>query len=158
MLSKEEIIALDNEFLDAKLVLSSFEEPMKTAKETLADLINAVQQKWNNENAELLQSYETAFLVVETIEKKLRTAVVDSYNEQADKTIKTVIPGWGVRVDTKLEYTPTDAIAWAVEHKHLHLLKLDIPAFKKIATVLKPDFVTFQEEVTARIEHAEKGK
>lgn len=157
-MTKEEAIELDLQFLDAKLVVAAFADPMKTAQNELKAQLEKIKKSWEESNAELIKNHTDAETKVADLETKLRSAIVELYNAQGDKTIKSgIIPGWGVQVGTKFEYDAEKAIAWAVEHKHLELLKLDAAAFKKIAEVTKPDFVTFKEEPTARID-TKKGE
>lgn len=157
-MTKEEAIELDLQFLDAKLVVAAFADPMKTAQNELKAQLEKIKKSWEESNAELIKSYTDAETKVTDLETRLRSAIVELYKAQDDKTIKSgIIPGWGVQVGTKLEYNAEKAIVWAVEHKHLGLLKLDATAFKKIAEVTKPDFVTFKEEPTARID-TKKGE
>ncbi len=157
-MTKEEAIELHLQFSDAKLVVAAFADPMKTAQDELKAQLEKVKKSWEESNAELIKNHTDAETKVADLETKLRSAIVELYKARDDKAIKSgIIPGWGVQVGTKLEYDAEKAIAWAVEHKHLGLLKLDATAFKKIAEVTKPDFVTFKEEATARID-TKKGK
>lgn len=157
-MTKEEAIELNNQFQAAKLALADFAEPMEAIEQDLAKQIEAVKTKWAESNAELIKNFGEAKSKTIELEASVREAVVKLYEAQEDKTIKSgTIPGWGVQVGTKLEYDPAKAIAWAVEHKHLGLLKIDPTAFKKLAEVTKPDFVTFKEEPSARID-TKKGK
>jgi len=157
-MTKEEAVELHLQFLETKLVVAAFADPMKTAQDELKAQLEKVKKSWEESNAELIKNYTDAETKAADLETKLRSAIVELYKAQDDKTIKSgIIPGWGVQVGTKLEYNAEKAIVWAVEHKHLGLLKLDAAAFKKIAEVTKPDFVTFKEEATARID-TKKGK
>lgn len=157
-MTKEEAIELDLQFLDAKLVVAAFADPMKTAQNELKAQLEKIKKSWEESNAELIKSYTDAEAKVTDLETRLRSAIVELYNAQDDKKAKSgIIPGWGVQIGTKLEYNAEKAIAWAVEHKHLGLLKLDATAFKTIAEVTRPDFVTFNDQVSARID-TKKGK
>ena len=157
-MTREEAVELHLQFSDAKLIVAAFADPMKTAQDELKAQLEKVKKSWEESNAELIKNHTDAETKVTDLEARLRSAIVKLYKAQDDKTIKSgIISGWGVQVSTKLEYDAEKAIAWAVEHKHLKLLKLDATAFKKIAEVTKPDFVTFKEEPTARID-TKKGE
>lgn len=157
-MTREEAIELNTQLRDAQQALADYAEPMAAAKAALEEKLKQVKTEWQQSNAELINNHTFAENKVVELEAAVRSSVVEIYNAQEDKAAKSgIIPGWGVQVGTKLEYDPAKAIAWAVEHKHLSLLKLDATAFKKIAEVTKPDFVTFKEEASARID-TKKGK
>lgn len=157
-MTKEEAVELHLQFSDAKLVVAAFADPIKTAQDELKAQLEKVKKSWEESNAELIKNHTDAETKVTDLEARLRSAIVELYKAQDDKTIKSgIIPGWGVQIGTKLEYDAEKAIAWAVEHKHLKLLKLDTTAFKTIAEVTRPDFVTFNDQVSARID-TKKGK
>ena len=145
-MTREEAVELHLQFSDAKLIVAAFADPMKTAQDELKAQLEKVKKSWEESNAELIKSYTDAEAKVTDLETRLRSAIVELYNAQDDKKAKSgIIPGWGVQIGTKLEYDAEKAIAWAVEHKHLKLLKLDTTAFKTIAEVTRPDFVTFND-------------
>lgn len=156
--ARELAIVTDERLKLATLTLADWKEPMDKANEDLQARLSEIKAKWQEENAELIQDYEAATTAFADADKTHRAAIVKLYKAQTDPSVKSnIIPGWGVQIGTKLEYDAEKAIAWAVEHKHLKLLKLDTTAFKTIAEVTRPDFVTFNDQVSARID-TKKGK
>ena len=79
-------------------------------------------------------------------EESLYDLALQVYAETGNKTPS---PGVGIRVVTKLIYDAGVALLWATQHSIA--LKLDIPAFEKIAKASKPDFVELSEEPQATI-------
>lgn len=69
-----------------------------------------------------------------------------------DPDVKSnLIPGWGVVVSEDIEVDEPTAIQWLIEHNHREALGLNATKFKRLAKVLKPDFVKFSPKVTAKI-------
>lgn len=162
-MTKEEAIELHLQFSDAKLVVDAFAEPMTNAKKELDWRIKQVKDLWNETNAELIKNHTEAETKATDLEAKLRNAIVELYDAQDDKTIKSgIIPGWGVAVSEGMQFTEgnseTTAIQWLIEHNHREALKLDSTKFKELAEVLKPDFVKFVPVATAKINPIKGGK
>lgn len=65
-----------------------------------------------------------------------------------DPDVKSnLIPGWGVVVSEDIEVDEPTAIQWLIEHNHREALGLNATKFKRLAKVLKPDFVKFSPKV-----------
>lgn len=123
------------------------DERLKFATLDLADW-----KESQEENAELIQGYETATTAFTDADKTHRVAIVKLYEVQTDPDVKSnLIPGWGVAVSEDIEVDEPTAIQWLIEHDHREALKLNATRFKKLAEVLKPDFVRFVPKVTAKI-------
>lgn len=156
--AREIAIVTDERLKLATLNLSDWKEPMDKANEDLQTRLAAIKKNWQEENAELIRDYEAATAAFSDADKTHRAAIVKLYEAQADPSIKSnIIPGWGVAVSLDIEATdPTypledAAIQWLIEHNHREALKLDATKFKKLAEVLKPDFVTFRPKVIAKL-------
>lgn len=109
---------------------------------------DALFQKWEQENAELLAEHDHIIEKAGAVESELRSAIKDAY--AADPSKKTVAPGLSVRVAKKPVYDTEKAFQWAMHHKLA--LALDKEAFEKIAdSATDIDFVTYDESVTAVI-------
>ena len=103
-------------------------------------------QQWEEDNAFILDDETNARLACQEAETKLRELALLTYAETGDKT---VAPGVGIRVMTKLGYDNQEAMIWAMEHKLA--LKLDTPAFEKIAKTNPLPFVLITDEIQATI-------
>ena len=112
---------------------------LKSQRDTLLE-------EWNKANQVLFDTLTQAGAEVAEAEGKLREMAIEKYTETGEKT---VAPGVGIRVMTRLGYGSTDAYDWAIEHKLA--LKLDSSAFEKIAKTSKLPFVTITEEPQATI-------
>lgn len=143
----------------AALEFADWKEPMDKANEDLRIRLAAIKGKWEEENSELIRDYEAASAKFSDADKVHRAAVVKLYETQENKDVKSnLIPGWGVAVSEEIEVAEPVAIQWLIEHNHREALKLDAVKFKKLAEVLKPDFVTFREKVTAKINPTKGAK
>lgn len=143
--------------LDARDAAERFDdwvEPMKQAEEVLRNRIETIKEKWKLEFAELINDHDTAKTAADEADKAVRAGVVSFYNLREDKAKKTgFVPGWGVAVSKEYVYDEKEALGWVIEHKHTGLLKLDATKFKQLAdTALKPDFVTINDKVIAKID------
>jgi len=109
----------------------------------------AEYNKWLESTQKLFDNEaDTKFACVEA-EAKLRDLALKAYAETGNKA---VAPGVGIRELTKLDYDPKEAFKWALEHKIV--LKLDTPAFEKMAKMApetRPTFVTISQEPQATI-------
>lgn len=159
-----EIAMATNERLKlAALTFADWKELMDKANEDLQTRLAAIKKKWQEENAELIRNYEAATTVFSDADKTHRAAIVKLYEAQTDPSVKSnLIPGWGVAVSEGMQFTEgnseTTAIQWLIEHNHREALKLDLTKFKKLAEVLKPDFVKFVPVATAKINPIKGGK
>lgn len=150
--ARETAIATGEQLKQATLQLADWKEPMDKANEDLQTRLSAIKRKWEEENAELIRNHESAVLAFGNADKAHRAAIVKLYEAQADKDLKSnIIPGWGVAVGEDIQVDEPTAVQWLIEHDHREALKLDAAKFKKLAEVLKPDFVKFSPKVTAKI-------
>ena len=83
---------------------------------------------------------------VSDYEAQLRALTLQAYAETGNKT---PAPGVAVREVTKLSYNLQEALDWAIEHKMA--LKLDTPAFERIAKASPLPLVTVSQEPQATI-------
>ena len=106
-------------------------------------------KEWEEKYSGFLADLQLNVEVVNDAEAKLRKLTIKAYNETGSKN---PCPGVGIREVTKLEYDPKEAFKWALEHKIV--LKLDTPAFEKMAKMAsetRPSFVTISTEPQATI-------
>ena len=101
---------------------------------------------WENEHRELLDNAVKTAQSVDEAEAKLREITLQVYAETGNKSPAV---GVGIREVTKLEYDPKVALMWAKEHELA--LKLDAPAFEKIAKVDPMTFVKILQVPQATI-------
>lgn len=150
--ARETAIVTDERLKLATLTLADWEEPMDKANEDLQIRLAAIKKTWQEENAELIQGYKAATTAFSEADKTHRAAIVKLYEAQADPSVKSnIIPGWGVAISEDIQVDEPTAVQWLIEHDHREALKLDATKFKKLAEVLKPDFVKFKPKVTAKI-------
>lgn len=112
---------------------------LKSQRDTLLE-------EWNKTNQVLFDTLTQAGAEVAEAEAQLRELAITEYTKTGNKT---VAPGVGIRVMTRLSYDGKEAMDWAMEHKLA--LKLDSSAFEKIAKTSNLPFVTISEEPTATI-------
>lgn len=117
----------------------------RLAQEAIA-LKTEAYQNWVSANQQLLDNEADAKTVCQEAEASLREAALLVYAEVGEKT---VAPGIGIRVMTRLNYDSQEAMTWAMEHKLA--LKLDTSAFEKIAKTSSLPFVNTTEEPQATI-------
>ncbi len=118
------------------------------AQEAIAKRTGALQT-WQDEHEHLYMNERDAKSLCQEAEDQLRELALVIYAETQDKQ---VAPGIGIRVRQVLDYEPSKAMEWALEH-HM-ALKLDGPMFEKMAKVApetRPSFVTITEEPTVTI-------
>jgi|TARA_Y100000310_G_scaffold344765_1_gene459335 hypothetical protein len=111
-----------------------------------ANALRMEQEQFAEDHADLFNRVEGARKGVADIEGAIRETALAHYAVDGNKKPS---PGVGIRVSTKLDYTPANALAWAKEHSIA--LSLDKRAFEKIAKVDTPEFVTVTEEPQATI-------
>ncbi len=104
------------------------------------------QVAWEESNAILFQAEAVASGECASAEAKLKEEALKVYAEVGNKT---VAPGVGIRLMTRLLYENKEAMDWAVKHELA--LKLDTSAFEKIAKTSNLPFVTITEEPIATI-------
>lgn len=103
-------------------------------------------QKWVEANQSLLDHEKFLKEACLEAEANLRDMALQSYAQTGNKT---VAPGVGIRVMTKLNYDAKEAMAWAMEHSLA--LTLDKKAFEAIAKTTPLGFVVSTEEPIATI-------
>lgn len=107
---------------------------------------NKAKAEWETQNKSLLdEATQTAQLVTEA-EDTLRILALQAYTVTGNKQ---PAPGVSVRVLTKLEYNPKEALKWAMSHQIA--LSLDKKSFEGFAKATPLDFVTIREEPQATI-------
>ena len=132
--------------------MSELEDQVKVVAEArvisleLKDQRNMLQELWDKEHQELLDTLTQAGADVAVEETKLRELTLQAYAETGDKA---PAPGVGIRERTVLTYDGKVAFDWAKSHKMA--LQLDKKAFEKIAKADTPDFVKITTEATATI-------
>ena len=110
------------------------------------DTINSIRSIWESDNKAILDDAILTATVASEAEQKLRELTLKAYAETGNKA---PAEGVGIREVTKLNYDPKIAFDWAKSHKMA--LKLDVPAFDKIAKASQPDFVKITQEPQATI-------
>ena len=84
---------------------------------------------------------------LEAAELDLRQALLQFYEQSGERKY-----GCGeIKLYTRLDYQPHDALAYCIEHKLNDLLELNKRGFEKVAKELKPEFVTLVDEPRAQI-------
>ena len=101
---------------------------------------------WVEENQLLFDNESDAKTDCQEAEAELKVMALEVYAKEGNKT---VAPGVGILVMTKLEYDVKKAFAWAIEHKLA--LKLDEKKFGDLAKDGTVEFVTISEEPQATI-------
>jgi hypothetical protein len=124
--------------------LAEARRALDTTKETLT----AARRKFDEEHADLITAERELANLVHNRELEVRDAVEEVYRLTG---IRRPADGVSVRLVRRLTYDTDAAVAWAAANKHLTLLKLDRPAFERVAQGLKPDFVAIEEVPQATI-------
>ena len=117
--------------------------------QALQEIKKARLAEWEETNSLLLEDISLATVRQSESEANLRDLTIKAYQETGNKT---PAPGVGIREVTKLEYDAKEAFNWAVEHKIM--LKLDAPAFEKMAKMApetRPGFVKIHTDPQATI-------
>ena len=105
--------------------------------------------EWEQENAELLETEQTAKAELLEAENELRAAILAQYAATGNKKPAEEC---GVRVSTKFVYDPQKAIDWATQNASIFLkTTLDAKAFEAHLKSNLLDFVEKQEIPTATI-------
>lgn len=150
--ARETAIATDERLRLATLQFADWKEPMEAAEKELRRQIAELEEKHQAAHAELIKNHHESLTKFAEADKAHRAAIVALYEVQDDKALKSnIIPGWGVAVGEDIQVDEPTAVQWLIEHDHREALKLDATKFKKLADVLKPDFVKFKPKVTAKI-------
>lgn len=144
-----DLLILKDDYFALKTEAESLAGELKARRSAFEETLKAALKGWEAENAELIQAAKDAEAEAGRKEKELRKAVVAAW--PGGNAPKAIAEGLSVRVTPKPVYEEAKAIEWAIEKNLPDLLKLDAVKFKKAAGVLKPDFVTYEETVTAVI-------
>ena len=120
-------------------------EAREKAREANASRI-ASYNKWVEENQVLFKEETETKLACSKVEGELKELALETYAETKDKT---VAPGIGIRVMTKLSYETTEAMDWAI--KHTLALRLETSVFEKLAKLNHLSFVSITKEPSATI-------
>ena len=115
----------------------------------LSDKRKSMYDAFTSQHSDFFSEVATAASEVGEAEAILRGLALETYVQTGEKT---VAPGIGIRMMTRLAYENKDAMDWALEHKLA--LKLDSSAFEKMvkANPLSFEFfVAISEEPTATI-------
>ena len=136
----------------AKIELTELEEQVRIVakvrcnNEALKRLKAKALAEWEGHNQALLFNLDKTTEFLNEAEAKLRDLTLKAYAETGNKQPAL---GVGIREISKLEYDPKVALLWAQDHRLA--LKLDIPAFDKIAKASPLEFVEIRGEAQATI-------
>lgn len=108
----------------------------------------AKKEAFDRENAALISAMAADADSLARAEDGLRRMALAAY---AATGSKHPAPGVGIRVSKVTRYMDEAAIAWAIDHGHNSLLKLDSRKFEKVALELGLDFVEFSEVAQATL-------
>lgn len=115
----------------------------------VATLLKERQAAFDKENAALLASVKDAKSTSSAADTALRAIALEAYKTTKEKK---PTPGVEVKMRTIYTYDANKAFEWAREKKMALLPeRLDVPAFEKIVTATKIDFVTIDEEPAVQI-------
>ena len=131
----DKITELINAVVDAREVAQQATELRKSS-----------YQKWVDANQHLIDSEKTAGEAGYAAETELRKLAIQLFEANGEKT---VAPGIGIRMMTKIHYDENEALKWAMEHKLA--LKLDGKKFSSLAKDGTIDFAVVSEEPQATI-------
>lgn len=112
----------------------------------LDDLCRQAKVDWEKKNVELIEKYNKVTVELQTYETKLKAEALDQF--RLDGNTKPA-PGLEVENFTVLDYLEVDATAWAL--KTGMAIKLDKPAFEKIAKISHLPFVSIRLEARCQI-------
>ena len=135
--------------------MNELEEQIKVVAEARREsqvakgIVKDLRDKWETDYSVILAECSLTTTVMEEAETLLRELTLKAYAETGNKAPAV---GVGIREVTKLEYNPTTAFGWAMEHRIA--IKLDVSVFEKIAKTApetKPGFVTITTEPQATI-------
>ncbi len=126
---------------------------LRNERKTLASRADASRERWEDENARLLNDLKDATLAQQIAEGDLRAWTVSLYRETGSKRPG---PGLGIRVVNKVTCSNGASVHYCIEHNLAHLLDVRAKAFEKYAldlamTEYALDFVTISEEPQATL-------
>lgn len=125
-------------------------------RERCFDLIERLRNKqldFDEMNSDLIDDIIEAKEDLGVMETGLRNLILDNYKATGSKKM---YGGCGVRIVSRPQYDPEEAMSWALDRKLA--LSLDKRAFEKIAKATPIDFVSFTEEIVPLIPKKIKGE
>lgn len=114
--------------------------------EQLSAYFKAYEDEFRETHAELLHKIDEAKIDAREAEDALRAAGFAEFQATGKKKLPC---GLGVRVSTKPDYDPAEALTWAKHHGLA--LQLDKAAFERIVKADTPDFVKMIDVVTVTL-------
>lgn len=164
----EEIVAARDQYYHDAPLHEELVARMREMRQTLDGQLAALESKkqfleaqFATSNAEFINILEESKQNLDTLDRDLRDSVVLYFEAQEDRTSKEskqIADGISVRVNKEYQYDPDEAIKFAIEHKITGILSVNAVEFKKVAPVLKPDFVTVLEKPTAVVTQPKGSK
>lgn len=119
---------------------------LRTAYAVHKDNLDRAYAAWKAENAAAHETLEGLVAELTQVEKDLRAAGFAEFQATGAKKLPC---GLGVRVSTKPDYDPAEALTWAKHHGLA--LQLDKAAFERIVKADTPDFVKMVEVPTVTL-------
>jgi hypothetical protein len=108
--------------------------------------LDALYQAWLTETQQIGDTVSKMKDLLADAESRLRSAALNTYAATGEKKFPC---GVGVKIATRMNYSPADALTWARAHNIA--LQLDKTAFEKIAKASPMEFVEFVEVPTATL-------
>lgn len=130
----------------AKAILESLSADLKLKTDEHEAHLKLVQSNFEAANAELIELVANAKQDFDNLDRDLRELAVNHFKANGEKTLDENL---SVRINTKLKYDQTAALAWATEKGVC--LALDKKAFENVAPNLCPELVETVETPTAVI-------
>jgi len=94
----------------------------------------------------ITQVYDTQRAAVADLEAEIRTFAIEFFDGD-----KNPCPGVTLKMKKVLSYDPDEALNWVVKKGHWKLLRLNAPAFEKVAAITQPDFVTIDQALAVTL-------
>jgi len=141
--------ALKRLYLDALHGSQDMAEQLNVRRQPINEQIAALQQAFDDENAELITLLAEKIDASADYEGQLRTLAIDNFNETGTKTMDEHL---GVQVRTKYVYDNAAAVEWALVNAPVMIQKtIDKKAFESLPIVADLPFVTTDSTVSAVI-------
>ncbi len=123
---------------------------VRTAQAGMEAELKTRREEWERDSivASIIASVAAGKDLLAELEGQVRELAVAAYHETGSKK---PAPGVGIRLMTRLEYDPQEALFYALEHQLVSMLKLNAKVFEKAAPALDFDWVTTTDEVQATI-------
>lgn len=124
-------------------------DSVKERRKFLDETISRLEVDFDNENAELILTRDSALSLANEAESQLRDAAIAHFNETGQKTLDENL---GVQVRTKLIYEMPAAVVWAEQNVPMFVVKsVDKKAFEALPNVTALDFVRSEQTASAVI-------